>query len=38
MIISGIVTNVCCETTAREAIVRHDFRVIFLSDGTATRT
>jgi ureidoacrylate peracid hydrolase len=35
VIISGIATNVCCETTAREAMVR-DFRVIFLSDGTAT--
>jgi ureidoacrylate peracid hydrolase len=34
-VISGIATNVCCETTAREAAVR-DFRVIFLSDGTAT--
>jgi nicotinamidase-related amidase len=33
--ISGIATNVCCETTAREAMVR-DFRVFFLSDGTAT--
>jgi ureidoacrylate peracid hydrolase len=35
LIISGIATNVCCETTAREATVR-DFRVFFLSDGTAT--
>jgi ureidoacrylate peracid hydrolase len=35
LIISGIATNVCCETTAREAMVR-DFRVVFLSDGTAT--
>ena len=34
VIISGIATNVCCETTAREANVR-DFRVIFLRDGTA---
>jgi ureidoacrylate peracid hydrolase len=34
VIISGIATNVCCETTAREAMVR-DFRVLFLSDGTA---
>lgn len=34
VIISGIATNVCCETTAREATVR-DFRVLFLSDGTA---
>ena len=35
IIVSGICTNVCCETTAREANVR-DFRVFFLSDGTAT--
>ncbi|HEU5103703.1 MAG TPA: isochorismatase family cysteine hydrolase [Roseiflexaceae bacterium] len=35
LIISGIATNVCCETTAREAMVR-DFHVLFLSDGTAT--
>jgi nicotinamidase-related amidase len=34
VIITGIATNVCCETTAREAMVR-DFRVFFLSDGTA---
>lgn len=36
IIVTGIATNVCCETTAREANVR-DFRVFFLSDGTATR-
>ncbi len=35
LIITGIATNVCCETTAREAAVR-DFRVLFVSDGTAT--
>lgn len=35
VIVSGIATNICCETTAREAAQR-DFRVIFLSDGTAT--
>lgn len=35
VIITGIATNVCCETTAREANVR-DFRVFFVSDGTAT--
>jgi len=34
IIISGIATNVCCETTAREAMVR-DFRVFFVSDATA---
>ena len=36
VVISGIATNICCETTAREAAQR-DFRVIFLSDGTATK-
>ena len=35
IIISGISTNICCETTAREANVR-DFKVFFMSDGTAT--
>ena len=35
VIITGITTSVCCETTAREANVR-DFRVFFLSDGTST--
>lgn len=34
IIISGIDTQVCCDTTAREANAR-DFRVLFLSDGTA---
>ncbi len=36
VLISGIATNICCETTAREAAQR-DFRVLFLSDGTATK-
>ena len=35
VIITGITTSVCCETTAREANAR-DFRVFFLSDGTST--
>jgi len=35
VIVSGIATNVCCETTAREANAR-DYKVFFLSDGTAT--
>ena len=35
VVVAGIETNVCCETTAREAMVR-DFRVLFLSDGTTT--
>jgi ureidoacrylate peracid hydrolase len=34
IIVTGIATNVCCDTTAREAFAR-DFRVFFLSDGTA---
>jgi len=36
LIISGTVTNVCCDSTARDAFSR-DYKVIFLSDGTATR-
>ncbi len=35
LIIGGVATNICCETTAREAMQR-DFHVFFLSDGTAT--
>ncbi|HEX8939824.1 MAG TPA: isochorismatase family cysteine hydrolase [Candidatus Limnocylindrales bacterium] len=35
VIVSGISTIVCCDTTAREAHAR-DFRVFFLRDGTAT--
>ncbi|KRX97713.1 Protein transport protein Sec24A, partial [Trichinella pseudospiralis] len=35
LVISGVMTNLCCETTTRSAFVR-DFRVFFLSDGTAT--
>jgi ureidoacrylate peracid hydrolase len=35
VVIAGIATNICCDTTAREAVAR-DFRVFFLSDGTAT--
>src|SRR5271170_4299870 len=35
VIITGICTNVCCETTAREANMR-DFHVFFLDDATAT--
>jgi nicotinamidase-related amidase len=34
VIISGTVTNVCCDSTARDAFSR-DYKVIFLSDGTA---
>ena len=35
LIITGVMTNCCCETTARDAFVR-DFRVFFMSDATAT--
>jgi nicotinamidase-related amidase len=35
VIVSGISTDVCCDTTTREANAR-DFKVLFLSDGTAT--
>jgi ureidoacrylate peracid hydrolase len=35
LIIGGVATNVCCESTARQAFFM-DFKVIFLSDGTAT--
>jgi nicotinamidase-related amidase len=35
VIISGLTTIVCADTTAREAAVR-DFRVFFVSDGTST--
>jgi len=33
--IGGVMTNLCCETTARDAFVR-DYRVFFLADGTST--
>jgi isochorismate hydrolase len=35
IVICGVTTNCCCETTAREAFVR-DFRVFFVADATAT--
>lgn len=35
IIVSGICTNICCETTAREAGMR-DYHVFFPSDGTET--
>ncbi|PKN30188.1 MAG: cysteine hydrolase [Deltaproteobacteria bacterium HGW-Deltaproteobacteria-21] len=34
IIIGGVATNVCCESTARDARMK-DYRVIFLSDGNA---
>jgi len=36
IIISGYMTHMCCDTTAREGFQR-DFRVLFLNDATATR-
>jgi nicotinamidase-related amidase len=36
LVISGYMTHMCCDTTAREGFHR-DFRVLFLSDATATR-
>lgn len=35
VIVSGVMTNLCCETTAREAFIR-GFRVFFSTDATAT--
>ncbi|SDI33968.1 ureidoacrylate peracid hydrolase [Alteribacillus persepolensis] len=35
LIITGTVTNMCCESTARDAQFR-DYRVIFVSDATGT--
>ena len=34
IIITGVMTNLCCETTARDAFVR-DYRVHFMIDATA---
>lgn len=35
VVITGIATNICCETTAREAAQR-DLKVLFVKDATAT--
>ncbi len=35
VIITGVLTNVCCESTARDAFFR-DFRVFFVADATAS--
>ncbi|MFN2518240.1 MAG: cysteine hydrolase family protein [Jatrophihabitantaceae bacterium] len=35
VLITGIATNICCETTAREAAAR-DFHVYFVADATTT--
>ena len=35
VIVTGVMTNLCCETTARDAFIR-GFRVFFSTDATAT--
>ena len=35
LVITGIMTNLCCESTARDAYYR-DYRVFFLADGTGS--
>ena len=37
LVISGVMTNMCCESTARDAYMR-DYKVHFLADATATAT
>ena len=35
LVMTGVATNICVETTARDGFVR-DYYIVFLSDGTAT--
>jgi ureidoacrylate peracid hydrolase len=37
IVVAGILTNMCCESTARDAYYR-DYRVFFLADGTGSVT
>ena len=37
MLITGTVTNVCCESTARDAMMRN-FKTIMMTDGNAANT
>lgn len=37
LVITGVMTNICCESTARDAFFR-DFRVFFLADATGSST
>lgn len=37
VVITGVLSNVCCESTARDAMML-DYQVLFLSDATAART
>jgi ureidoacrylate peracid hydrolase len=36
VVIAGTLTNVCCESTARDAMM-HNYRLFFVSDANATR-
>jgi ureidoacrylate peracid hydrolase len=35
--VTGTVTNVCCESTARDAMMLN-YKTVFVADGNATRT
>jgi ureidoacrylate peracid hydrolase len=35
VIVTGTLTNICCESTARDAMM-HNFKVVFVADATAT--
>ena len=37
VVVCGVMTNLCCETTARDAFMR-DFAVFFAADATATKS
>jgi isochorismate hydrolase len=37
VVITGVMTHLCCDTTAREAFM-NDYKVLFVADGTATYT
>lgn len=37
IVVAGVMTNMCCESTARDAYYR-DYRVFFLADGTGSVT
>jgi ureidoacrylate peracid hydrolase len=37
VLIAGTLTNVCCESSARDAMMEN-FRVVMLSDANATRS
>lgn len=37
VVITGCATNICCESTARDAMMMN-YKVLFVSDGTATHT